>query len=194
MHLPWLHFERHRELKQRRERLYRIAYAWCHNSSLADDLVGETLYKAVRSAAVLKDAERLDAWLFRILANCWKDHLRSAREVENIEAWVLVSPDNPEESHQRQEIATRVREAIALLPMGQRQVITLVDLEGLTYEEVSTALEVPIGTVMSRLCRARRSLADRLSRAREALRQRLTRRAEDAPATAQGRGRLRRVK
>ncbi len=183
MHLPWPPFDAHRKLKQKRERLYRIAYAWCHEPALADDLVAETLYKALRSKAVLKEAERLDAWLFRILANCWKDHLRSVRHVEDVDHCVLISPDNPEDSHQRQEIVTRVREAVACLKMGQRQVLTLVDLEGFSYEEVSVALEIPIGTVMSRL-----------SRAREALRQRLTQRDDAATPSARAAARLRSVK
>jgi RNA polymerase sigma-70 factor (ECF subfamily) len=67
--------------------------------------------------------------------------------------------------------------------MGQRQVLTLVDLEGFSYEEVSVALEIPIGTVMSRL-----------SRAREALRQRLTQRDDAATPSARAAARLRSVK
>ena len=59
-------------------------------------------------------------------------------------------------------MVTAVREAIATLPNGQRQVLTLVDLEGCSYIEVANILGVPVGTVMSRLCRARRALKARL--------------------------------
>ncbi len=63
---------------------------------------------------------------------------------------------------QQQEIIIQVRQAVGLLPMGQRQAITLVDLEGFSYEEVAAILSIPIGTVMSRLSRGRISLKESL--------------------------------
>jgi RNA polymerase sigma-70 factor (ECF subfamily) len=68
----------------------------------------------------------------------------------------------PESESGRLEVAVRVRAAIARLPEGQRQVVTLVDLEGFSYIEVAGILGIPIGTVMSRLCRARAALRDQL--------------------------------
>ncbi len=64
----------------------------------------------------------------------------------------------PEDEHAQSQIVSRVREAIANLPIGQRQVLMLVDLEEFSYTEVATVLAIPIGTVMSRLCRARQAL------------------------------------
>ena len=64
------------ELRERRDRLYRLAFSWCHNAALADDLTQEALTKALRNSTQLRDDQRLDSWLFRILANCWQDHLR----------------------------------------------------------------------------------------------------------------------
>jgi RNA polymerase sigma-70 factor (ECF subfamily) len=69
----------------------------------------------------------------------------------------------PEDERATAEIVARVRAAIARLPLGQRQVVTLVDLEELSYAEVALALGIPIGTVMSRLCRARATLRDTLT-------------------------------
>jgi RNA polymerase sigma-70 factor (ECF subfamily) len=70
----------------------------------------------------------------------------------------LTDESSPETETDRRTVIGRVRAAVAALPAGQRQVITLVDLEGLSYVEVANVLKVPMGTVMSRLCRARRAL------------------------------------
>lgn len=150
------------KLQDSRQRLYRLAYSWGHDPVLADDLVQETLAKALKNASQLRNRDALDSWLFGILANCWRDHFRGRREMDNIEDYVLTNNVTPESEHERQHITDRVRGAVEALPQGQRQVLTLVDLEGFTYAEVAEILMIPIGTVMSRLCRARRSLADRL--------------------------------
>ena len=75
---------------------------------------------------------------------------------------MLVEPETPDIRHDRKQVVDRVRSAIATLPIGQRQVLTLVDLEGCSYIEVAQALDIPIGTVMSRLSRARKALKNQL--------------------------------
>ncbi|MEJ2509524.1 MAG: sigma-70 family RNA polymerase sigma factor [Gammaproteobacteria bacterium] len=150
------------KLQDSRPRLYRLAYAWSHDPVLADDLVQETLAKALKSASQLRNRDALDSWLFGILANCWRDHFRARREMDNIDDYVLTNNVTPETEHEQQHITDRVRRAVGGLPEGQRQVLTLVDLEGFTYAEVADVLMIPIGTVMSRLCRARKTLAERL--------------------------------
>lgn len=145
-------------LEQKRARLYRLAYAWCHNPALADDLVQETLAKALQKAEQLRDPAAQDAWLFSIMANCYRDHFRRGREMEDIDEVELSHDVSPESESVRGEIVDRVRGAIARLPDGQRQVVTLVDLEGFSYVEVAQILQIPSGTVMSRLCRARAAL------------------------------------
>ena len=149
-----------RTLAEYRENLYRIAYSWCHNAALADDLVQETLVKALKNSSQLRDPQTVRAWLYRILSNCWRDHFRRSRDTVDVDDVVLVAADTPDLQHDRQQIVNRVRNAIARLPMGQRQVISLVDLEGCSYIEVAQILDVPIGTVMSRLSRARKALKD----------------------------------
>lgn len=150
------------ELEKRRELLYRLAYSWCHNPALADDLVQEALTKALKNSGQLRDPKTLKAWLYRILSNCWRDHFRRSRYTVDVDDVILTDNDAPDTYHDRQQIINRVRNAIAYLPMGQRQVITLVDLEGCSYIEVAQILGVPIGTVMSRLSRARKALKERL--------------------------------
>lgn len=149
------------QLEKLRPKLYRVAFSWCHNAALADDLVQESLVKALKNSKQLRDPALLHSWVFSILANCWRDHFRQHREMEDIdelEDYRCITPSNPEDDHSKSQIVTRVRDAVAQLPMGQRQVLTLVDLEGFPYIEVASILAIPIGTVMSRLCRARQSL------------------------------------
>ncbi len=150
------------KLEASRQRMYRVAFSWCHNPALADDLVQEALTKALKSSGQLRDHKALDAWLFSILTNCWRDHFRRNRETVDIDDVPLVDDFTPEDRHNRNEVVNMVRKAISTLPLGQRQVVTLVDLEGFSYIEVSEILALPIGTVMSRLCRARRALKERL--------------------------------
>ncbi|MHB1952052.1 MAG: RNA polymerase sigma factor, partial [Acidiferrobacteraceae bacterium] len=147
-----------RNLERARPRLYRVAYSWCRNASLADDVVQETLIKALRHQRQLRDPGAMDAWLFSILANCYRDHFRRQKEEEDIDEMELPGDATPETEHGENEVVRLVRAAIMRLPEGQRQVLTLVDLEGLSYEEVAKVLSIPTGTVMSRLCRGRRLL------------------------------------
>ncbi|MFA5626401.1 MAG: RNA polymerase sigma factor [Thiohalomonadaceae bacterium] len=151
-----------KRLEHNRPRLYRTAYAWCHNSHLADDLVQETMLQAMRSAASLRSFEAIDSWMFSILTNCWRGHLRSRRDLQEFDENEFQSDANPEESNQQMQTVQRVRKAIAKLSQGQREVISLVDLEGFSYAEVAEILTIPIGTVMSRLCRARQALKVKL--------------------------------
>ena len=145
--------------------LYRIAYAWCHDAALADDLVQETLSKAWTRRAQLRDEAALKAWMVTIMNHCWLDHLRSRRDFDDIEDWqdeLESSADTPEASCNREQVIACVRSAVARLPLGQRQVLTLVDLEEFGYAEVAAILDIPVGTVMSRLSRARTSLRQNL--------------------------------
>lgn len=158
-----------------------FARSLCNDPTQADDLAQEALAKALRKSGQLRDPAALNTWLFSILSNCWRDHLRRHRETEDIDNVVLLHEETPEREHDDRQIVDKVRSAIARLPEGQRQVVTLVDLEGFTYMEVARILEIPIGTVMSRLCRAH-----------SALRSRLLREFDRDPAAAQAR--FRRIK
>ncbi|GAB4291765.1 MAG: RNA polymerase sigma factor [Thiohalomonadaceae bacterium] len=149
-------------LEQNRKRLYRVAYSWCHNTHLADDLVQETMLQAMKSAASLRSFEAMDSWLFSILTNCWRGHLRSRRDLQEFDENDFQSDSSPEATNQQMQTVHRVRNAVAQLPQGQREVVTLVDLEGFSYAEVAEILTIPIGTVMSRLCRARQALKEKL--------------------------------
>jgi len=151
------------ELEKRRELLYRLAYSWCHNPALADDLVQDAMVKALKNARQLKNAAAIKGWLSKILANCWYDHLRRTRETVDLDNLPYEETASSGDEHEQQDIVSRVRAMIAELPVGQRQVITLVDLAGFSYVEISHILDIPVGTVMSRISRARKALRAKLA-------------------------------
>lgn len=159
--------ERVKQINASRTRLYRLAFAWCHDAMLADDLAQETLARGLSRLDQLRESERLTSWLFAILNRCWIDHLR-ARRVDLDDEALAELPSTlpgPDVHAERQETVNRVRAAVASLPLGQRQVVTLVDLEELSYAETAGVLAIPIGTVMSRLCRGRETLRGMLLQA-----------------------------
>lgn len=148
-------------LDEHRPSMVRVAYSWCHDRALAEDLVQDALVKALSQAASLREPEKLKSWLFVILGNCFRDHLRRRRPYEDIDAIdeeILAGGLRPDDAHEQAQVVRRVRAAIATLPLGQRQAVTLVDLEGFGYAEVAGILDIPVGTVMSRLSRGRQAL------------------------------------
>lgn len=136
-----------------------MAYAWCGERHLADDLVQETLARAIGKPHQLREPSRLDSWLSSILNNCCLEHLRGRRPQGELDEQSLTSSRCPEGINQSDELCRRVLELMARLPEGQRHVLSLVALEELSYRQVAAALDIPSGTVMSRLCRARQSIA-----------------------------------
>jgi len=153
------------KLEQSRPRLYRLACAWTRNQSLADDVVQNTLVQAMRQSGQLRNSEAMDAWLLTIMANCWRDHFRRNRETVDIDEVgdeALACDLTPEYEFEKNQVIQRVRRAVGCLPLGQRQVVTLVDLEEFSYADVAAILGIPIGTVMSRLSRARLALRELL--------------------------------
>ncbi len=152
------------QLEMRRERLYRLAYSWCYDPQLANDLTQDALIKALKHYQQLKKESALNAWLFTILNNCWRDHCRRQKVTVEFDEtdFPVTSPSDDE--NDRMLIVVQVRKAVSELPSDQCQIITLVDLEGMTYNEVADILDIPIGTVMSRLSRARRKLKERLQK------------------------------
>ena len=156
-----------KQLEEMRPRLYKVAYSWCHTKDVADDLVQDTVIKAMRNASSLRDMEKMNSWLFTILANCWRDYLRRQKPTDDIDECIFTDDDTPELTQERQNITDIVQQAVATLPQGQRQVLSLVDLEGFTYAEVAEIVDIPTGTVMSRLNRARKALSVQLLELKE---------------------------
>ena len=131
--------------------------------SLADDLVQETLLRAWSKSDKFQPGTSLRAWLFTILRNIYYSNYRKrAREVQDSEGAyarrLTVSGD--QESHLDLE---DFRKALTKLPAEQREVLTLVGASGLSYEEAATICQVEIGTIKSRLSRARAKLVELLA-------------------------------
>lgn len=150
------------EFASRRTKLYRVAYSWCHSASLADDLVQETMFKAIKNISSLREQSTLDTWLYRILINNWHDYLRV--KGRNVELTDIIDEDTNSQvdSYQQSQIVERVRNSVSNLPMQLREVVTLADFAGFSYTEMAEMLDIPIGTVMSRLHRARKNLKEQL--------------------------------
>lgn len=149
-------------IAESRNKLYRIALAWCGDEMLADDLVQETIIAGMKNYKQLHDENSMFGWICSIMKNNWYSHLRKQKNHDDIDDQLLPGNDGPLRECQETDIIKQVRQAVAELTLDQRQVISLVDLGGLSYCEVAQALDVPAGTVMSRLHRARKSLLKKL--------------------------------
>lgn len=146
-------------------RLRRYAVALCRAGDVADELVQTACERALAGAAGLRKELPFDAWMFRIVRNLWYDRLRRLRtrgeEIDVTAREDLVAVDG-ERDPERRLLLRRVLEAIDRLPEEQRELILLVCVEDVSYRDASSALDIPIGTVMSRLARARKRIADEL--------------------------------
>ena len=152
------------ELIQLLPRLRRFSRSLAGAADQADDLVQISLEKALRNLSGFTPGTRLDAWMFRIIRNSWIDMLRlrrdrSGHEAEALDA--LVGEDGRRTTEARLHLA-EVRRAMDELPEEQRVVLMLVCVEGMRYREVAEVLGIPDGKVMSRLSRARLTLAGKL--------------------------------
>lgn len=162
------HLARQRRLRQalgaQRDRLLRIARSRCRDPVAADDLVQEALVRALTHVASLREEARLEIWVTRILVNLLHDQHRRLAPVFADARDIPCPGDSPERAIERDDLIRQTRAAIGRLGKGQRQVITLVELSDLSYADTARALDLPVGTVMSRLWRARRNLRRALTR------------------------------
>jgi RNA polymerase sigma-70 factor, ECF subfamily len=145
-------------------RLRRFGLALTGSATDADDLVQTACERVLRRSDQLREQSRLDAWIYGIMRNCWTDETRSrrVRRHDDMDAAANVIGDDGEQVVQGTLTLKAVRQTMAALPAEQRTVLMLVCVDGLRYAEVAEVLGIPIGTVMSRLARARQDLRDRL--------------------------------
>src|SRR5262245_10101342 len=151
--------------------LYRTALRLTRVPADAEDLVQETYLKAFRAADTFQPGTNLRAWLFTILHNTARNRVRDrARDAVTVDSETveraadtsrLVSPD-PEALLIRETLAPELQAAIDNLPDAFRQAVWLRDVEEFSYAEIADMLEIPVGTVMSRISRGRRMLFERL--------------------------------
>jgi len=151
--------------------LYNFARWLVHNSSEAEDLVQETYLKALRSFASFQPGTNFRAWMFRILRNtflssCSTLDRRMTVAVDSEEDFPTSSATSatPESLLIQRSGIEACRQAIEQLPVIFREVILLCDVEDASYQEIAEILSIPMGTVMSRLSRARKAVRDSLRR------------------------------
>jgi len=149
---------------QNRDKLYRLALSWTQDPLLADDLVQDAQHKAITSLSQLRDENKLNSWVCSILVNNYRDWLRKQKDTVDIDSLEINAAENPYKLYETEQTSQLVRSAIGRLNEQHKYVLTMVDLMGFSYEEVAFALGIPIGTVMSRLCRARNNLHQMLSK------------------------------
>ena len=142
--------------------MYRLAYAWTHDNALASDLVQETITRCLKNSAKFTNTEDVRIWLFKVMKNCWRDHLRKQKPQVDIQDIEIQGSTNLEHEHYRNQIMRHVKKAFKLLSTEHREILSLVVMEEFSYEMVAEILDIPTGTVMSRVSRARHSLRGHL--------------------------------
>ncbi len=161
--LAWL-YERHKEA------VYRTALAMTRDENAAEDILQECFIRLYTYAASLDPDRPLRPWLYRVTLNLVRDWSRKrllAHPLEELMEWIgtLANPlPSLEGMMEHNETLTLVRQVIAALPAPHREVVVLFYLEELSTEEIAETLDIPVGTVKSRLHYARRRLRESLQR------------------------------
>lgn len=152
--------------------VYRTAYRVLGEQASAEDATQDAFVSAFKHIRAYRGGS-FKAWLLRIVTNACYDQLRvkQRRPTASLDA-MLIDPDNPapgidhaapespQDFAERQELNSTIQAGLATLPPDQRMTLILVDIEGLSYEQVAQAMQTNIGTVKSRLSRARLALRD----------------------------------
>jgi RNA polymerase sigma-70 factor (ECF subfamily) len=145
-------------------RMRRFARGLTGSAVEADDLVQAACERALSRAHQFQEGTRFDSWMFRIVQTIWIDQLRSrdTRREEAEDAGVHIGTDEPGRRAEARLALQEVRTALKSLPPEQRAALLLVTVDGLSYKEAAEAANVPVGTIMSRLARARIALQAQL--------------------------------
>lgn len=143
-------------------RLRRFAFSISGSRDEGEDLVQAACVKALDRLDQFQPGTRLDSWMFRIIQTTWIDRVRSRSrrgETGSEDELALVSDQGKgARTAENRLTLARVRQAMGTLPDDQRAVLALVAIEGYSYKAAAETLEIPVGTVMSRLARARSKL------------------------------------
>jgi RNA polymerase sigma-70 factor (ECF subfamily) len=163
-------------IKRYERPIYHLAYRLAGNYDDAHDIAAETFLRIYRAIGTFQCAITLPAWINRIVANVFYDTRRHAHRHPSVSLDALVektgdtlladdsrSTVSPETQAEENERKTILNEAIRALPEYQRMMVTLFHSEGRTYEEIADIMAIPVGTVKSRLNRARLALRERLA-------------------------------
>lgn len=165
-----------REALMSLDSLYRTARRLTRSQADAEDLVQETYLKAFRASNRFEAGTNLRAWLFTILHNTHRNRTRDRMREPLVDVWQTDLPEDvslfgtrsesPEDLLLKGVLAPELQAAVDALPAGFRQAVLLRDVEGFTYAEIAEILELPMGTIMSRISRGRRLLFSHLQHLR----------------------------
>jgi RNA polymerase sigma-70 factor (ECF subfamily) len=149
--------------------LYNFARWLVHDSNEADDLVQETYLKALRSFASFQSDTNFRAWIFQILKNSFlssrsklERRVTVAMDPDEDGRELAVDSETPETILMNRSDSKRMQRAIEDLPVHYRETLLLCEVEEMSYQEIAEVLSIPIGTVMSRLARARKAVRQSL--------------------------------
>jgi RNA polymerase sigma-70 factor (ECF subfamily) len=149
-------------------KIYNFAYRLTGNPDDAHDLVQEVLLRVRRGLASYQPGS-FEGWLWRITRNAFLDDVRRRNRrptsplPDEIDRWDMGSTDSADVEYARISLGDDIQKALLELPFDFREAVVLCDVVGLSYEEISLAVAVPIGTVRSRIHRGRKMLKDLLS-------------------------------
>jgi RNA polymerase sigma-70 factor, ECF subfamily len=145
-------------------RMRRFARGLTGSAVEADDLVQAACERALTRAHQFQEGTRFDSWMFRIVQTIWIDQLRSrnVRQEDAEDEGMHIGTDEPGRRAEARLALDEVRNALQQIPAEQRAALLLVTVDGLSYKEAAEIADVPVGTIMSRLARARMALQARL--------------------------------
>lgn len=145
--------------------LRRFALSLSRRGDVADDLVQITVERAIGNSASFDAAQRLEPWLFRIMRNAWIDQTRRQKTQGtqvDVHDMPEALPTDPAPGLEARIMLRSVQAAMAELPEEQREILHMICIEEMSYAETAQTIGIPIGTVMSRLARARLALSGKL--------------------------------
>lgn len=158
------------EVLKHADGLKRFAVSLCRNEHNAEDIVAETVLKAFENVSRLKDHSKLKSWLYKILYNQFVSTYRKNSRMKEVnimetkdsfslfEKLTATGTEDPEKFFLQKLTAASIQKAIEELPLNFKQALMLSDMEQFSYLEISKILEIPVGTVRSRIARARQQL------------------------------------
>jgi RNA polymerase sigma-70 factor (ECF subfamily) len=146
-----------------------VVFRLCGDAEVAEDAAQEAFIRAWSRLPDYRPRAPFRHWLYRIATNVARDMLRREKPTVDIADLPLTAPGHsPESSVIRSDRAVQIQQAVLALPLGSRDVLVLREYEGFSYKEIAETLDIPIGTVMSRLNYARGILRERLAEIMEA--------------------------
>lgn len=155
-------------------RVIELAYRYAGNQADARDIAQEALVRAYRGIAAFRGESSFYTWLYRIVVNTARNYLEINRRFRGSlsldaqelsgqdDGQMLIFSDTPDQLLETDELQAVIMKAMAELPADQRQAITLREIEGMSYEDIARTMNIPLGTVRSRIFRARRYIEEQM--------------------------------